>query len=584
MDYFRLINLAREPFSNSPDPRFFFQTRSHLACLQKLEMALRLRRGLNVVVGAVGTGKTTLCRQLIRRFAGDADVATHLILDPGVESPRQLLVQLAEMFACRKPEEGGGLWDLKEAIKGALLAEAVAAGRTVVLIIDEGQKLPSFGLELLRELLNYETNEAKLLQIVIFAQGEFEAVLARHANFADRINLLHRLGPLDFADTRRLIRYRLACASEAGAAPSLFSPSALWRIHRAAGGYPRQIIHLCHRSLLLMIIQGRGKVGWRQVGAVQRQGGGAIQMRRSPRRAIRLALVGILLVTAGGWAVPHLFDLAPVDGAFRDRSEPLSVPVPHKTPAVAAAAPPVGAAPPGTAPIDVGLTPGDRPSGPAPAQGKDAVAHVPGEVAAKTAETGAAGINAGSGLGAAAILPADSGPPRTEAAAVALSPPEVLGVATLRRGEWLSWVCVKVYGAYDLRLRRRITEANPGIRDADDIAAGEPIRLPARALPVHLPDGPMHWVRIARAARLEQALDLLRGYPPQAPPLRLIPTWHPIHGLQFDAVLWRTSADLMRAAALRAALPPDVRAEASVWDGWPDGTVFFADPLPETGA
>ena len=71
MDYFSILNLNKEPFSNSPDPEYFFQSRQHYGCLQKIELSLRLRRGLNVVIGDVGAGKTTLCRQLIRRFAGD---------------------------------------------------------------------------------------------------------------------------------------------------------------------------------------------------------------------------------------------------------------------------------------------------------------------------------------------------------------------------------------------------------------------------------------------------------------------------------------------------------------------------------
>ena len=69
MDYFSILNLKQEPFSNSPDPDFFFHSREHQECLQKLELSILLRRGLNVIIGDVGTGKTTLCRQLIRRFA-----------------------------------------------------------------------------------------------------------------------------------------------------------------------------------------------------------------------------------------------------------------------------------------------------------------------------------------------------------------------------------------------------------------------------------------------------------------------------------------------------------------------------------
>ena len=89
MDYFSILNLNKEPFSNSPDPEYFFQSQQHLGCLQKLELSFRLRRGLNVVIGDVGTGKTTLCRQLIRQFATDTDkeYETHLILDPYFSSP-----------------------------------------------------------------------------------------------------------------------------------------------------------------------------------------------------------------------------------------------------------------------------------------------------------------------------------------------------------------------------------------------------------------------------------------------------------------------------------------------------------------
>ena len=85
--------------------------------------------------------------------------------------------------------------------------------RRILLIIDEGQKIPEFCLEILREFLNYETNDFKLLQIVIFAQKEFSAKIEARQNFADRINLYHTLNPLNFQETRAMIRYRLDLAS-----------------------------------------------------------------------------------------------------------------------------------------------------------------------------------------------------------------------------------------------------------------------------------------------------------------------------------------------------------------------------------
>ncbi len=232
MEYFSILNLNKEPFSNSPDPQYFFQSRQHLDCLQKLEISLRLRRGLNVVLGDVGTGKTTLCRQLIRRFSKDQDCEPHLILDPYFSSPSEFLARVAAMFTGTQPPADANEWQLKEIIKQYIFLKGVDQKKTVILIIDEGQKIPEFCLEILREFLNFETNEYKLLQIVIFAQKELETVLDAHANVADRINLHHDLEPLNFKDTRLMIEFRINQSREASGKTGIFSYPALWAIYR----------------------------------------------------------------------------------------------------------------------------------------------------------------------------------------------------------------------------------------------------------------------------------------------------------------------------------------------------------------
>jgi len=262
MDDFKVLNLNKEPFSNSPDPDFFFKSHQHYSCLQKIEISLRLRRGLNVVVGDLGAGKTTLCRQLIRNFADDKDYETHLILDPQFRSPSEFLGAVVEMFEGALPLEVSDEWQAKELIKRYLFRKGVDEKKAVILIIDEGQKLAPFCLEILREFLNYETNEYKLLQIAIFAQKDFEKTLKKYANFADRINLYHELGPLNFQDTRLMIQYRLNQASQGAKAPTFFSYAAVWAIFRSTAGYPLKIINLCQRCLLTMIIQNRNKIGW----------------------------------------------------------------------------------------------------------------------------------------------------------------------------------------------------------------------------------------------------------------------------------------------------------------------------------
>ena len=117
-------------------------------------------------------------------------------------------------------------------------------------MIDEGQKLPLFCLETLRELLNYETNDKKLLQIVIFAQKEFDQMISGMENFIDRINFRFTFFPLNFSETRDLIRFRIEQAAspenfDASRLPA-FTLSGFWAVYRITKGYPRKIINLCH--------------------------------------------------------------------------------------------------------------------------------------------------------------------------------------------------------------------------------------------------------------------------------------------------------------------------------------------------
>ena len=196
MEYFKILDLKKEPFSNSPDPELFYRSRNHVEGLQMIEMAIRLRRGLNVVLGEVGTGKTTMCRKLIQQISSTSaanEIEIHLILDPSFSSPREFLSIITGELGLSLPDNTMSEWQMKENIKKSLFDKGVEEGKTVALLIDEGQKLPGFCLEILREFLNYETNDSKLLQIVIFAQKEFREKINEQKNFANRINLCYSL-------------------------------------------------------------------------------------------------------------------------------------------------------------------------------------------------------------------------------------------------------------------------------------------------------------------------------------------------------------------------------------------------------
>ncbi len=351
MDYFKILNLNREPFSNSPEPDFFYQSAQHLGCLQNLEIAIRLRRGLNVVMGNVGTGKTTLCRELLIRIAQSEEdrdnVEPHLVLDPATTTPGEFLTIIANAFGIPESAQNDE-WQIKESIKDHLYQKGVVEQKTVVLLIDEGQKLPDFALEILREFLNYETNEFKLLQIVIFAQNEFKESMVSHKNLADRVNQFINLGPLSFRETRQLIGLRIAQSSEEGSQARLFTLPGMYAIYKFSGGYPRRIISLCHQSMLAMIIQNRKRAGWSTVSSCAERVSveSADTRRRWP--VVAAFSLAVLFVVAGGalnWKSLMSRGSAPAGEAVV--AETVKAPVP----VVVASVPPVPKPAPPVAPV-----------------------------------------------------------------------------------------------------------------------------------------------------------------------------------------------------------------------------------------
>lgn len=548
MDYFSILNLNKEPFSNSPDPEYFFQSHQHLGCLQKLELSIRLKRGLNVVVGDVGTGKTTLCRQLIRRFADDPDCETHLILDPFFSTPSEFLAAFAEMLAGQRPASDANEWQVKETIKQFIFKKGVDEKKTIVLIIDEGQKIPEFCLETLREFLNFETNEYKLLQIVIFAQKELETVLDAHANVADRINLHHVLEPLNFKDTRLMIEFRVNQSREASGKTKIFSYPALWAIYRATQGYPRKIVNLCHRVILAMIIQNRPRANWSMVRSCA--------SRVSSEPVIRwrrvLATISIVLLT-----VSLAIGLAPDRFGFRTGSKPATADKvdfaggapaariqekPHQKKTVVPTVPPASTLPKPLMKAKVTAVP-------EPAVG----------VALKTIS--AEKILASS----AAVLPDEN------------KLPEMLGQVTLEPNESIWRLIEKVYGVFDNQYLNDLKEANPGISDPRRIEAGSVISIPAIPATVKALSADTWWVQLSKKERLENAIQTLRTHPENAPPIRLIPYWKNKE-LSFAILLRNHFSDGAVAAKRLKELPPAMAAGASILSSWDPETVFFADP------
>ncbi len=256
--YYSLLGFEREPFSTSPNPEFFYPTKQHDTALTNILIELRLRRGLSVIFGDVGTGKTTLCRKLLHELNKRGDMIFHMILDPSFTGEDQFLSSLVRNFNIDLPKEfnfkNKDIMELRDTIEQFLIQKTLEEDRTIILIVDEAQKLDLSTLETLRILLNFETNEYKLIQLVLLGQLELYSKVVQMNNFMDRISFKFTLNPLDVNETSELIDFRIRKAGYRGC-KALFLDEAISEVYSLTKGYPRKIIMLCHKILKELVMQ-----------------------------------------------------------------------------------------------------------------------------------------------------------------------------------------------------------------------------------------------------------------------------------------------------------------------------------------
>ena len=256
--YEQFYGFREAPFNLTPDPRFLFFSDRHREAFNHVLFGLQERKGFIQLTGEVGAGKTTVCRAILKQL--DARYRTALILNPSLTSAQLLRTVLTELGL----SAGGDRVTSLEALNGFLLEQA-AAGNDVVLVIDEAQDLGDELLEQVRLLSNLETEQRKLLQIVLVGQPELRDKLNTQGlrQLRQRITVRYHLSPLSRDETERYIDHRLTVAG--GSGRPTFSRGAIRTVHRYSEGIPRLINAVCDKALLYGFVNGTDHLTGRSI-------------------------------------------------------------------------------------------------------------------------------------------------------------------------------------------------------------------------------------------------------------------------------------------------------------------------------
>jgi general secretion pathway protein A len=263
--YLEFYGLRQPPFDITPNPRFLFHSAKHREALNHLFYGIRERKGFVQLTGEVGAGKTTLCRALLEQL--DGKFSTALILNP-VLSGDELMKAIATEFGLEV--KGKDRLETLATISDFLLQQTLA-GKETVLIVDEAQNLTEDLLEQVRLISNFETDDRKLLQIVLMGQPELRDRLNSHKlrQLRQRITVRYHLNPLTRTEVGQYIHHRLTLAGAVGV-PSFTAP-AVWRVFNYSKGIPRLVNALCDKALLAGFVEQSDRITFRLVGRAIRE-------------------------------------------------------------------------------------------------------------------------------------------------------------------------------------------------------------------------------------------------------------------------------------------------------------------------
>ena len=247
--YKQFYSLKEEPFNITSDPSFFFPSMRHEEAFVHLMYGIQTRKGIVVITGEIGTGKTTLCRTLLNRL--DDKIKTALVLNPSFSDLQLLQMIIRDLgITCTQTSK----LDLVDSISQFLIEQSMK-GNNVAIVIDECQNLNIRQLEQIRLLSNIETEKEKLLQIILVGQPELCEKLKDPAlrQLSQRVTVRYHILPLHKEEIGKYIAHRLAVAK--ADTRLQFTPEAVEAVFEYSKGTPRIINILCDRALLAGFVQ-----------------------------------------------------------------------------------------------------------------------------------------------------------------------------------------------------------------------------------------------------------------------------------------------------------------------------------------
>lgn len=244
------FGLTKSPFGVTPDPEFLFLSPTHREALATIISGIECGFGFQVLVAQPGMGKTTLLFNILERYRTSARTA---FLFQQQYGPRELLESVLHELGSSSSTAQQGLAHMGEEFQ-QLLLDAAAANQRVILVVDEAQNVSNSVLETLRQLSNFESSRAKLLQIILAGQPGLVTTLAsrEQQQLRQRVSMIARMIPFGMGETRDYVRHRLAIA---GCGSDLFTDVALQRVWAYSEGIPRNINTLCMNAMLLAFSQ-----------------------------------------------------------------------------------------------------------------------------------------------------------------------------------------------------------------------------------------------------------------------------------------------------------------------------------------